>query len=603
MSIAVVVRLTLLGPAHAKAYALERAQELGCLHLEPLSPGHAGGGGETARPQARRALAFLLASPIRRHAARSAEPFDAWAVERDALRIETRLRAVDEERRALRRRLRVLRPWGEYQLDAQLLARGLRLWFYVLPHWRLAQMPSGLTAWEVVARDQRDCWVAVIHPEEPRNMPVPRAHTGSVALHDLQQRLHDLNAEHDDLLTERVSLTRWCEPLARSLTRLEDEAARRLADSLAWEQDGLFAVGAWAPEAALPDLRALAMRCGLAVVVHEPAPGERPPTWLDNRGSTRAGQNLLGIFLTPGYGSWDPSAWVLVAFVLFFGMVMADAGYAVVMGAVLLLLRVKRRPTEGSSSWALAWMLAASTAAWGVVTGSWFGTTPPAGHPLAALVVLDGSDFRLMMRVSLWIGVVHLVLANLAQASQARGWSRLAALGWSMVLAGGAAFGFGTGRDWGRWAVPLGQGLLGTGLALALTAAVAQGRGWGGRLAGLLSGLMRLPGALGDTLSYLRLFALGFAGASLAAAFNDLARQALQGVPGFGVLLAGLLLLLGHTLNLVLGVAGGFVHGLRLNFIEFLNWSGVEEGRPFMPFKLKDRAPWTLPSPRPSIRR
>lgn len=592
MSIAAMERLTLIGPAHAKEAALQQAQTLGCLHIEPLDRRD---DGAVDRPQARRALAFLMASPLRRHPAHSAEHFDAEAVEAEALHIEARLRALDEEKRALLRRLRVLAPWGDYRLDPELLARGLRLWFYVLPHWRLAQMPEGLTAWQVVARDQRNCWVAVVHPDEPIGMPVAREHTGSTALHALQRQLDDLDAEHDDLLAQRMALTRWCDALARSLTRLEDEGERRRAAGLTWEGDGLFALSAWAPAAALPELRAMSERIGLALLVHEAGADEQPPTLLDNRGIAASGQRLLGIFLTPAYRSWDPSLWVLAAFVLFFGMVMADAGYAMVMLLVLLALRLKRRrpAADGTSGWPLAWLLVASTGLWGLLTGTWFGTTLPAGHALSALVLLDGSDFERMMRLALLIGVVHLALASLAQARRATGWARVAAAGWSALLAGGGLTALAIDLGW-HDAVRLGGlGLLAGGAFAALGAAVVQGRGLAGRAAALLAGVMRLPSALGDTLSYLRLFALGFAGASLAAAFNDLARQTLHGVPGFGVLLAGLLLLLGHTLNLLLGIAGGFVHGLRLNFIEFLNWSGIEEGRPFKPFKLKDAPPWT----------
>jgi ABC-type uncharacterized transport system permease subunit len=84
-------------------------------------------------------------------------------------------------------------------------------------------------------------------------------------------------------------------------------------------------------------------------------------------------------------------------------------------------------------------------------------------------------------------------------------------------------------------------------------------------------------------------------GVLLAAAINRLAAQSFDQVPALGALLGAALLLLGHSLNIVLGVAGGFVHGLRLNFIEFLNWGGVSEGRPFVAFQLKDRSPWTDP--------
>jgi V/A-type H+-transporting ATPase subunit I len=94
-------------------------------------------------------------------------------------------------------------------------------------------------------------------------------------------------------------------------------------------------------------------------------------------------------------------------------------------------------------------------------------------------------------------------------------------------------------------------------------------------------------------LSYLRLFALGLASASLAVTFNDLATQAMGAGPGIGLLLALLILALGHVLNLVLAVVSGVVHGLRLNLIEFYNWGINEEGYPFNAFRKKETVTWT----------
>jgi V/A-type H+-transporting ATPase subunit I len=92
--------------------------------------------------------------------------------------------------------------------------------------------------------------------------------------------------------------------------------------------------------------------------------------------------------------------------------------------------------------------------------------------------------------------------------------------------------------------------------------------------------------AFGDVLSYLRLFALGLASAQLAVTFNGLAADA-SNRGGIGLLLAILILLAGHTINFLLGLLGGVVHGLRLNCIEFFNWSLTEEGYAFEPFRRK----------------
>ena len=102
----------------------------------------------------------------------------------------------------------------------------------------------------------------------------------------------------------------------------------------------------------------------------------------------------------------------------------------------------------------------------------------------------------------------------------------------------------------------------------------------------LLDGLIGLTGiskAFGDVLSYLRLFALGLASTQLAATFNEIAGTTAKS-RGVGLLAAALILVLGHGLNFALAVMGGVVHGLRLNCIEFFNWSLSEEGYPFQAF-------------------
>jgi len=107
-----------------------------------------------------------------------------------------------------------------------------------------------------------------------------------------------------------------------------------------------------------------------------------------------------------------------------------------------------------------------------------------------------------------------------------------------------------------------------------------------------LGGLTGISTAFGDALSYLRLFALGLASAALASTFNSMAGQVKEALPGIGLLFALLIALLGHSLNFALGLSSGFIHGLRLNFIEFFRWSISEEGHPFNAFARKEKESW-----------
>ena len=147
-------------------------------------------------------------------------------------------------------------------------------------------------------------------------------------------------------------------------------------------------------------------------------------------------------------------------------------------------------------------------------------------------------------------------------------------------------------EQWAQQLTPAGWVGLITGLVLVLLFSSMRPvfstnpKGWFMRIVDGVMGLTGVTKAFGDALSYLRLFALGLASAQLAIIFNQLASDASQ-IKGIGILLGLLIFLIGHTLNLVLAVVGGVVHGLRLNCIEFFSWSLTDEGQPFEALEMK----------------
>lgn len=591
MSIVSLQRVTIVGTLDEKTRVLEELQTLGCVHLEPLANGtsRALAG---ATPGARRAFRFLASAPGRRHQAHDEGDFDAKAVETRTLAIQDRLRALAEERRFLQRRIRDLAPWGDFRLPQPDERLGLRLWFYVVPHYLLERMPRDGAAWQAVHRDNRFAYVAVLAADEPHGMPVERTHTGSVPLAELEQRLEAVEVEEDDLQAERVALSRWLDLFAANIARLEDDAARAAAAGQTRDDDALFMLQGWAPSACVPRLREAAERRCCALIAAPPDAQADPPTLLANHAIAASGQDLLSIYVTPGYRTWDPSPVLVASFAIFFGMILADAGYALVLAAVTAAFWRKLGRTEGRQRLRnLLHVLAAAAAGAGVLTGSYFGEPPPAGSVLGRLQRLDATNTVAMMEVAAGLGVLHVALANLVAGSRRRGAARLAPLGWAVVVIAGAALYAGESRavDALRWAGYAGLALGG----IAVVGFTGAGHRPLARATEGLLAITRVSAAFGDVLSYLRLFALGFAGTSLALAFNGLAAKVAGEVPGLGLLAAGLILLLGHGLNFVLGVAGGFVHGLRLNFIEFFNWSLDAEGRPFQAFRKREVTPST----------
>jgi V/A-type H+-transporting ATPase subunit I len=597
VTIVAMRKVTLCAPVRDKEAVIEDLQRLGCVHLVPLAP--LPKAPETLPPahavDAYKALRYLTDVRDKRRQVADPDGFDMQRVVAQVLANRGLVRETEDRRDALRERCEALKPWGDFRLPPPEALGGLRLWFYQVPVTAMARLVALGMPWQVVHRDNRFAYVAVIAAEEPSAdaLPVPRTHTGGLPLAEVKRRLDAAEIELEELLAQRQALTRWCQLIARNLARAEDSAARRHAAAQTLDLDGLFAIQGWLPAPDQQAVDAFAARHRAALLIEDPGPSDRPPTLLDNPNALAGGQDLVAFYQTPGYRAWDPSLVVFLSFALFFAMILSDAGYAAVFAVALLALwrRLGVRPL-GQRLRVLAAALVGSALVWGVLAGSYFGLAPPEGSVLAALQVIDINDFGTMMRLSVGIGVVHIAIANASMAWQVRGTPRArAALGWIGALLGGYLLWLGeTGA--GQVVSWSGTGLLVAGLAAVFWFAGARpvrrpldALWWG--IEGLRA-LTDITKAFGDVLSYLRLFALGLASASLALTFNDLAHQAAAVYPGLGLLLALLILLVGHGLNLALSLMSGVVHGLRLNFIEFYNWGLSEEGYPFKAFARRE---------------
>jgi V/A-type H+-transporting ATPase subunit I len=115
-----------------------------------------------------------------------------------------------------------------------------------------------------------------------------------------------------------------------------------------------------------------------------------------------------------------------------------------------------------------------------------------------------------------------------------------------------------------------------------------------GKFLGSIFWLFDLTGILGDVMSYARIAGVGLATFYLAFCFNLIAGLFLDMIPGVGIILAVVILLVGHMINLVLGMLTGFIHSLRLCFVEFLFKFYEGGGREYSPFRLRTQAPMVI---------
>jgi V/A-type H+/Na+-transporting ATPase subunit I len=587
MSIVPLVKVTLYGPAADKDAVLDGLQRLGCLHLNDLHRGDAEAADLTPRrSDARQALQYLHDSPVHRRALRHGEKVDYEAIVREVLEVRDRSRALAEEREQLRKWIVDLEPWGDFELPDWAQEGDLRFWFYIVPHHQMRRMAAVDLPWRMVARDHRFAYVVVLASDQPTGMPVPPVELQPRPLSELRQRLEQVERDLEELDYRRIGLTLYTDVLTETLYEADDRAARQQAARRVLEQDYLFAVQGWAPEARTAALRQFSADHGLAVTIAPPGPQDKPPTLLANPPALRGGEDLVSFYMTPAYNMWDPSKAVLFAFALFFAMIIADAGYGVLLGVILWAMWKRMGATaSGRGLRDVMLTVVIFTIVYGVLLGSYCGVEPAEGSWLGALHILHANDQSMMMWLSIGIGAVHLAGANLVTAWRRRhALHALSGLGWAAIILGG--LGVGVGKSYALAALST-LGWIGLVLGGLLVLLFHSERPFSlepkqllGRLVDGLKGLLELSKAFGDVLSYLRLFALGLAAVKLAEVFNHLAASSFE-AKGVGVLLGVLILVVGHAINFAMGIMGGVVHGLRLNVIEFFNWSLPEEGQRF----------------------
>ncbi|RJX29256.1 MAG: V-type ATP synthase subunit I [Dethiobacter sp.] len=342
-----------------------------------------------------------------------------------------------------------------------------------------------------------------------------------------------------------------------------------------------FIMEGWIREKDLPELeKKLSAGCDTVVAVaREPEPGEHFPVSLENTRLVAPFEFITTLYGVPHPHGVDPTLALTPFFVMFFGLCMSDAGYGVVIAALAALALWKLKMSKMARR--VFWILLAggiSTIIFGALIGGWFGGLIPL-EPLFFNALLDPMR---MLVYALAIGVFQIFVGMGIQFyHNIRAGKILDAISdqlfWGLFIIGLIMFAFPELK------------VVATNLSLASAAGLVltQGRAQTGIFRKFLSGLFSLynvTGFLGDILSYSRLLALGLASSVIAMAVNMLAFM--LGGTIIGSVLMVIMLIGGHTFNIVINILGSYVHSSRLQYLEFFNRFFVSGGRPFKPFKL-----------------
>ena len=312
----------------------------------------------------------------------------------------------------------------------------------------------------------------------------------------------------------------------------------------------------------------------------DPAEDEVAPTVLENNKLVAPYEAVTDMYSRPATGAFDPNPILAPFFCCFFGMMVSDAGYGVVLTIVMYLFCKIVKPRDFMAKLSLILLMGGlSTVFWGAAFGGWFGLT---WHPFMFEPMREPLK---MLALCFSLGAAHLVLGMLVKiyVETKRG-NGLAVF---LDVASWLFLFFGL-LIWVGFDVIFGKYLA---IAFAVLIVLTGGRAKKGLFSKLFSGLLTLYGIssyVSDVLSYSRLFALGLATGVIAMLLNTVG-ELMWNAGIIGIPIAIVFLLGGHIFNLVINVMGAYVHSSRLQYIEFFGKFYESGGRAFVPLSLRTK--------------
>lgn len=400
-----------------------------------------------------------------------------------------------------------------------------------------------------------------------------------------RKRLEETEARLKDILIESLSYQRYRLEFATLYDFLGTDAEKFEAELEFAKTDSAYVLEGWVPAEKSEEIADKIKSATDSVVIYleKPSDDDIPPTLLDNPGLIKPYESITNMYSTPSYREKDPNFVMAIFFFIIFGIMMADAGYGLILAlACTFIVRFTHMEKGIKNLSGVFAMGGVSALIWGALFGSWFGLEilPPLWfNPLEEPIML--------LAVCLVLGVLHLMTGYGYQGyyliKKGKIFDAICDVGFIYLLFIGVAL----------LALPMAlpslPGIVGdiglyallSSLVLIFLTSGRHKKGILGKFFGGFGGLYGLVNLFSDVLSYARIFGIALAGGAIASAFNSI--LGVLAVSPVGIILAVILGIFLHVFNLLISLLGAYVHNARLQFLEFYGKFYTGEGKLFSP--------------------
>ena len=523
--------------------------------------------------------------------------------------LQERIRQLNMQLPAIEKDIESLEVWGDFDWNTveNLSANGWQMQFFNCPEKSFKEEWIEDCNATVISQQKGLCYFVTVNQElvelEADSVVLPQTR-----LKTLLRELETLNASINDA---NEQLCQFCvantSVVESAIEKLEDDINLMEVSQLGGERIAAGAVvlmEGWIPVENDAAVQKMLDESGVYYEMRLAEKDDNAPIKLKNNKINRLFEMLTRMYGMPDYGEFDPTPLLAPFYALFFGMCVGDAGYGLFI--ILLGLYLKKKVSKSMAGLLnLLITLGVATTIVGAIFNTFFGasiTDLNLPEWMRALIITgkwDGTAYDKTMVIALLVGMFHICFAMTVKAigASVRYGFKNALADWGWLLLVGGTVVVATLTYLGVFDMEILKiALIGIGGVSAIGIYLLNNirrNVFANIGAGLWDTYNMVTGLMGDLLSYLRLYALGLAGGMLGGVFNDLGSQLRDsmgdifwGIPGW--ICFGLIFVFGHGLNIALSCLSGYVHSIRLTFVEYFKNSGYDgKGMEYKPFSFK----------------